>query len=168
MSKLFIVNRSIDGEVTFMNLAGDFVSGEADKIPTELKDQFFDSIQPGFGTVYISQEVEAQGNGWVNPTQLDRLVVCQKGTRRELDIVHTVDEYPTVGNRAMFVRFNDDSEIEFASGWLDVSITSPFLHKAREFPINSNDDLERVKQRFSQMDNGITLDTLVIFKGIKE
>jgi hypothetical protein len=168
MSKLFIVTRNIDGEVTFLNLAGEFVSGEADKIPAELKDQFFDSIEPSFATVYVSQEVEAKGNGWVNPTQLDRLVVCQQGSRRELDIVHTLEEYPTVGNHAMFIRFTDDSEIEFASGWIDMHVSSPLFHKARVFPINSNDDLERIKQRFSQMDNGITLDAMVVFKGIKE
>lgn len=168
MSKVYIVTRNLDGEVTFMNHAGDFIAGQADKISAELKDYFFDSIKPGFGTVYVSQEVRTEDDRWVNPTQVDRLVVCQQGTRRELDIVHTLEEYPTVGNQAMFIRFSDDSEIEFASGWMDMHQCSPFFHKARTFPINSNDDLERIKQRFSQMDNGITLDAMVVFKGIKE
>jgi hypothetical protein len=88
--------------------------------------------------------------------------------RVELDIVHALDDYPSIGNQACILRFSDDSEMEFSAGWVDATSTSPFFHKARVFPIKSADDLDRVKARFAQLDNGITLDVLVIFKGIKE
>lgn len=168
MSKQFVVTRNVDGIVSFLNPQGYWESDNQHLIPEVQKDTFFDQITAGIGAVYFSMQKAEDSAGWANPIQIDRLVICQQGMRVELDIVHTLEDYPSIGNQACILRFSDDSEMEFSAGWVDARATSPFFHKARVFPIKSAEDLDRVKARFAQLDNGITLDVLVIFKGVKE
>lgn len=165
MSKHYCVARIIDGVVNYLKPDGTYCTEPFNAIPAELKDSVLDAVTASVGTLYISQEVGEGGNGWALPIQIDRLIASQRGERIELDIVRAIDEYPSVGNKAIIVRFADDSIAEFSSGWVDVHSTSPFLGDARVFPINSADDLIKVKERFSAGNNGITLDVLVIFKG---
>lgn len=167
MSKFYVVTRVTDGVVSFLTEEGTFIQTDTPKISEGHMKAFFDSVKPGFGTIFTAQEIEAAGNGWVNAQYLDRLVVCQADTKLDFVTYDHTKGAPTVPMRGLIMRADDDGELEFCRSQFNMALTSPYFKNANTFSVSNQEELNRAERARVGMDNGITLDILVVYSDIK-
>jgi hypothetical protein len=167
MSKFYVVTRVTDGVVSYLTEEGMFTQTDTPKISEGHMKAFFDSVKPGFGTIFTAQEIEAVGYAWVKPQFLDRLVVCQSDTKLEFVTFDHTGGAPELPMRGLIMRGDDDGELEFSRSQFNPLATTPYFKNAYMFSVSNQEELDRAERVRTNMSNGITCDILVVYSDIK-